>query len=170
MADGDTALKEVELGEVEKKVPRKIIHFVSGETMEEYSTEEEDEEDDHRVDFHNVDTQMNWRTYVQFWILRIATSTFFTCDYLGGKLATLFGLNASKYQYAIDEYHRAQEEDSDFDDETEGENMKKTRDKNTPNEGHHLQMQSMEYGSIQDNLPKSGDKCQLDLESLRSDN
>ncbi|XP_073527993.1 protein FAM177B [Phyllobates terribilis] len=171
MADGDTALREVELGDVEKKVPRKIIHFASGETMEEYSTEEEDEEDDQRVDFCNVDTkQMSWRTYVQFWILRIATSAFFTCDYLGGQLATLFGLNVSKYQYAIDEYDRAQEEDSDFDDENEGENVKESRDKNPPNEGHHLQMQSMDYGTIQDNHTEWGDKYQLDSEILQQDN
>lgn len=41
----------MELGELERsteqreKVPRRIIHFSSGETMEEYSTDEEDGED-----------------------------------------------------------------------------------------------------------------------------
>ncbi|XP_073412876.1 protein FAM177B isoform X2 [Dendrobates tinctorius] len=169
MADGDRAMGEVELGDVEKKVPRKVIHFASGETMEEYSTEEEDEEDHQKVDFCNVDTQMSWRTFVQFWILRIATSAFFTCDYLGGQLAALFGLNVSKYQYAIDEYHKAQEEDSDFDDENEDENVKKTGNKNAPNEGHHLQMQSMDYGTIQDNHTESGDKYRLDSEILQPD-
>ncbi|CAJ0948862.1 unnamed protein product, partial [Ranitomeya imitator] len=160
---------KVELGDVEK-VPRKIIHFASGETMEEYSTEEEDE-DHQRVDFCNVDTkQMSWRTYVQFWILRIATSAFFTCDYLGGQLAALFGLNVSKYQYAIDEYHKAQEEDSDFDVENECESVKKTGDKNAPNEVYHLQMQSMDYGTIQDTHKESGDKYRLDSEILQSDN
>lgn len=29
-----------------EKVPRRIIHFSSGETMEEYSTDEEEEEED----------------------------------------------------------------------------------------------------------------------------
>lgn len=41
--------ESVELGELDKqqreKVPRRIIHFSSGETMEEYSTDEEEEED-----------------------------------------------------------------------------------------------------------------------------
>lgn len=33
---------------------------------------------------------------------------FTACEFLGGKLATLFGLNEPKYQYAIDEYYRTQ--------------------------------------------------------------
>lgn len=46
--------ESVELGELDKreeqqqqreKVPRRIIHFSSGETMEEYSTDEEEGED-----------------------------------------------------------------------------------------------------------------------------
>ncbi|XP_075719878.1 protein FAM177B [Rhinoderma darwinii] len=169
-AEGDMALKEVELGDSEKRVPRKIIHFASGETMEEYSTEEENDEEDQRIDFHNVDTkQMSWRTYVQFWILRIATTAFFTCDYLGGQLATLFGLNVPKYQYAIDEYQRAQEEDSD--DENIIENVTEIGDKNSSNESYHLQVQSMEYGTIQvpDNIPESGDKYEMDSEILQPD-
>ncbi|XP_056424379.1 protein FAM177B isoform X2 [Hyla sarda] len=171
IADGDIALKEIELGDVEKKrVPRRIIHFANGETMEEYSTEEEDDEDDQRIDFRNVDTtQMSWRTYVQFWILRVATTAFFTCDYLGGRLATLFGLNVPKYQYAIDEYQRTKEEDSD-DDEDDGEIVKETGDKNALNERHHLQMESMVYGTIQDNTVESRDTFQMDSEVIQSKN
>ena len=36
-------LEEVESGK-KKKVPRRIIHFVDGDTLEEYSTDEEEEE------------------------------------------------------------------------------------------------------------------------------
>lgn len=40
--------ESVELGDLDKqqreKVPRRIIHFSSGETMEEYSTDEEEED------------------------------------------------------------------------------------------------------------------------------
>lgn len=32
------------------------------------------------------------------------------CEFLGGKIVTLFGLNEPKYQYAIDEYYRTQKE------------------------------------------------------------
>jgi len=36
----------VELGVIgkKKKIPRRVIHFASGETMEEYSTDEEEDE------------------------------------------------------------------------------------------------------------------------------
>ncbi|XP_075048775.1 protein FAM177A1 isoform X4 [Mixophyes fleayi] len=45
MTSGDREFECVELGDIrkKKKVPRRIIHFASGETMEEYSTDEEEE-------------------------------------------------------------------------------------------------------------------------------
>ncbi|XP_063775104.1 protein FAM177B [Pseudophryne corroboree] len=172
MSDGDTMLKEIELGDAEKtKPPRRIIYFANGETMEEMSSEEEEEdEEEQKLDFRNVDTtQMSWRTYVQFWILRVATTAFFTCEFLGGKLANLFGLNVPKYQYAIDEYNRAQEEDSDDDDC--GENVKDAGAADVQNEQHLLQMQSIEYGTIrvQDAPPAPGDQYQLDSETRPPD-
>lgn len=53
-SDPGKDFESVELGEQQEhqqqeqreKVPRRIIHFSSGETMEEYSTDEEDEEED----------------------------------------------------------------------------------------------------------------------------
>lgn len=32
------------------------------------------------------------------------------CDYLGERLASLFGITTPKYQYAIDEYYRIKKE------------------------------------------------------------
>lgn len=32
------------------------------------------------------------------------------CDYMGEKLASLFGITTPKYQYAIDEYYRVKKE------------------------------------------------------------
>lgn len=32
------------------------------------------------------------------------------CDYMGEKLASLFGITSPKYQYAIDEYYRIKKE------------------------------------------------------------
>ncbi|MEQ2226960.1 hypothetical protein ILYODFUR_032679 [Ilyodon furcidens] len=32
------------------------------------------------------------------------------CDYLGERMASLFGITSAKYQYAIDEYHRIKKE------------------------------------------------------------
>ncbi|XP_040207303.1 protein FAM177B isoform X2 [Rana temporaria] len=173
MSDGNAIMKEEELADTEKKrLPRRIIHFASGEVMEEYSTEEEEEEEeeeDQRIDFRNVDTtQMSWITYVQFWIVRVATTTFYTCDFLGGKLANLFGLNSPKYQYAIDEYNRAQEEDSD--EEDDGTYIEEIGDTNVLREKDHLQMQSMEYGTIQSQETSldAEDKFHLDSETHKS--
>jgi hypothetical protein len=32
------------------------------------------------------------------------------CDYLGERMASLFGITSAKYQYAIDEYYRMRKE------------------------------------------------------------
>ena len=43
---GERGFENVELGVIGKKkrVPRRVIHFVSGETMEEYSTDEDEDD------------------------------------------------------------------------------------------------------------------------------
>ncbi|XP_053565346.1 protein FAM177B [Bombina bombina] len=168
MSEGDIVLKEVEDVE-KKKLPRRIIHFVSGETLEEYSTEEEeDEEEQDKVDFYSVDTTaMTWGSYLQFWMLRIVTMAFFTCDFLGGRLASIFGLNLPKYQYVIDEYNRMQDEETEDED---GEDVTEIGEPSAVNEKIHLHMQSMEYGTIhptQDGtLP---DNVQMDTETQNSE-
>lgn len=45
-SNGDRGFENVELGIIgkKKKIPRRVIHFASGETMEEYSTDEEEDE------------------------------------------------------------------------------------------------------------------------------
>ncbi|XP_033504010.2 protein FAM177A1 isoform X1 [Epinephelus lanceolatus] len=117
--------ESVELGELEKrdeqqqreKVPRRIIHFSSGETMEEYSTDEEDGEDKdpERKDLLSspvdaVRSKLTWGPYFWFHMWRAATSTISACDYLGERMASLFGITSAKYQYAIDEYYRMKKE------------------------------------------------------------
>ncbi|XP_034018397.1 protein FAM177A1-like [Thalassophryne amazonica] len=113
--------ESVELGDVDnqeeqpqkEKVPRRIIHFSSGETMEEYSTDEEDEEDKdkQRKDLLAFPADaMSWGPYFWFHMWRAATSTISACDYLGEKMASLFGITSAKYQYAIDEYYRMKKE------------------------------------------------------------
>ncbi|XP_041418495.1 protein FAM177B [Xenopus laevis] len=164
MSDGDVILKEIE--NEEKRVPRRIIHFASGETMEEYSTEEEEEEEEGQIDFRSVDTaKMSWKSYVQFWIVRIATGAFFTCDFLGGRLATLFGLTVPKYQYAIDEYYRRKEEDSSDEDGQEIPEMVMVQA-----EKQHLPTQSVEYGaiSLKDRPAQYEDHYNMDSDSHQS--
>ncbi|XP_030577171.1 protein FAM177A1-like isoform X1 [Archocentrus centrarchus] len=113
-------LEELERGEQQKeKTPRRIIHFSSGETMEEYSTDEEDEEaedkEPERKDLlsspvNAVRSKMTWGPFFWFHMWRAATSTISACDYLGERMASLFGITSAKYQYAIDEYYRMKKE------------------------------------------------------------
>ncbi|XP_047184661.1 protein FAM177A1 isoform X7 [Scophthalmus maximus] len=114
--------ESVELGERERgeepqqreKVPRRIIHFSSGETMEEYSTDEEDGEPERKDLLSSpgdaVRSKMTWGPYFWFHMWRAATSTVSACDYLGERMASLFGITSAKYQYAIDEYYRIKKE------------------------------------------------------------
>lgn len=40
----------------------------------------------------------------------IASDSLAACDYLGERMASLFGITSAKYQYAIDEYYRMKKE------------------------------------------------------------
>ncbi|XP_072513070.1 protein FAM177A1 [Salminus brasiliensis] len=111
-------LEELEDKELSKeKAPRRVIHFSSGETMEEYSTEEEDNSEKHpeKKDLLSpIDTsKLTWGPYVWFQMWRAATSTVSACDYLGERMASLFGVTSAKYQYAIDEFDRMKENEKE---------------------------------------------------------
>ncbi|XP_019713604.1 protein FAM177A1-like isoform X4 [Hippocampus comes] len=113
--------ESVELGDIERehrreKTPRRVIHFSSGETMEEYSTDEEEEDrQPERRDLLSPSVEaerskMTWGPYFWFHMWRAATSTISACDYLGERMASLFGITSAKYQYAIDEYYKMKKE------------------------------------------------------------
>ncbi|XP_077366355.1 uncharacterized protein LOC144010106 isoform X2 [Festucalex cinctus] len=115
--------EHVELPDTERensreKTPRRIIHFSSGETMEEYSTDEEEEEEDEEKEPERKDllspsvdaSKMTWGPYFWFHMWRAASSTISACDYLGERMASLFGITSAKYQYAIDEYNKMKKE------------------------------------------------------------
>ncbi|CAH2328365.1 Hypothetical predicted protein [Pelobates cultripes] len=112
MVSGNRDFESVELGDVhKKKIPRRIIHFASGETMEEYSTDEEEELQEKKDLLPAADpTKLTWGPYLWFYMLRVATSTLSVCDFLGEKVASVLGVSTPKYQYAIDEYYRMQKE------------------------------------------------------------
>lgn len=113
--------ESVELGDLgrREKVPRRIIHFSSGETMEEYSTDEEEEEDQSTGNndlLSSVDaSKMTWGPYMMFNMWRAATTTISACDYLGERMASFLGITSAKYQYAIDEYYRMKKEKEEDD-------------------------------------------------------
>ncbi|XP_054826170.1 protein FAM177A1 [Eublepharis macularius] len=120
-AHGDKGFENVELGVIgkKKKIPRRVIHFASGETMEEYSTDEEEDEQQERKDLlPSVDpTTLTWGPYLWFHMLRVATSTLSVCDFLGEKIASVLGISTPKYQYAIDEYYRMKKEEEEEEEE-----------------------------------------------------
>ncbi|KAM4541881.1 protein FAM177A1 [Odontesthes bonariensis] len=124
-AGGATDFETVEIMEStgmqgKVKVPRRTIHFASGETMEEYSTDEEEEEEEAPVkkDVVTVDpSKLTWGPYFWFHMWRMTTSTVSVCDYMGERLASLFGITTPKYQYAIDEYYRIKKEEEEEEEE-----------------------------------------------------
>ncbi|XP_006891608.1 PREDICTED: protein FAM177A1 [Elephantulus edwardii] len=117
----ERGFENVELGIVgkKKKVPRRVIHFVSGETMEEYSTDEDEVDGLEKKDvLPTVDpTKLTWGPYLWFYMLRAATSTLSVCDFLGEKIASVLGISTPKYQYAIDEYYRMKKEEEEEEEE-----------------------------------------------------
>ncbi|XP_009885315.1 PREDICTED: protein FAM177A1 [Charadrius vociferus] len=116
LANGDRGFENVELGVIgkKKKIPRRVIHFASGETMEEYSTDEEEDEQEKKDLLPPVDpTTLTWGPYLWFHMLRVATSTLSVCDFLGEKIASVLGISTPKYQYAIDEYYRMKREEEE---------------------------------------------------------
>nr|XP_030857595.2 protein FAM177A1 isoform X2 [Gorilla gorilla gorilla] len=117
----ERGFENVELGVIgkKKKVPRRVIHFVSGETMEEYSTDEDEVDGLEKKDvLPTVDpTKLTWGPYLWFYMLRAATSTLSVCDFLGEKIASVLGISTPKYQYAIDEYYRMKKEEEEEEEE-----------------------------------------------------
>ncbi|KAJ4939700.1 hypothetical protein JOQ06_029141 [Pogonophryne albipinna] len=115
---GETDLERVEMGDSagrqgKVKVPRRTIFFASGETMEEYSTDEEEEvEEPVKRDVLPDTSKLTWGPYFWFHMWRMGTSTISVCDFMGERLASLFGITSPKYQYAIDEYYRIKKERS----------------------------------------------------------
>ncbi|XP_036438613.1 protein FAM177A1 isoform X2 [Colossoma macropomum] len=101
--------KEMELGSTDQSQQRKVIHFSSGETLEEDDSEEETAEEPHQCPFNKAGgDNLSWRRYAWFWGTQVMIKSLQTCDFVGGKLASLLGLTLAKYQYAIDEYQLVQ--------------------------------------------------------------
>ncbi|KAG9344731.1 hypothetical protein JZ751_010418 [Albula glossodonta] len=125
-SDAERDFQTVEVGEPQQgdespqKVPRRVIHFANGETMEEYSTEDEEEQPQpEKTDLLPPvePSNLTWGPYFWFYMWRAATSTVSACDYLGEKMATALGITSPKYQYAIDEYYRAKKEEEEEEEE-----------------------------------------------------
>ncbi|XP_038205466.1 protein FAM177B [Arvicola amphibius] len=123
--------------------PKRVIHFADGNTMEEYSTEEEEEKEGQNS--ADNPSKLSWGSYFWFWAGQVASNSFSTCEFLGERFAIFFGLTESKYQYVLNEYHRTQ--NKVVDKETEG-NGPEAQDAKIPNENCYLGAGGQEYGAI----------------------
>ncbi|XP_056284320.1 protein FAM177A1 [Pseudoliparis swirei] len=89
------------------KQRRRIVHFSSGETLEQEEEEEEEEEEEpssNKPPFSEPaeKTRLSFKNVA----LLVGRISLLACDFLGERLAGALGLNAAKYQFAIDRYHR----------------------------------------------------------------
>ncbi|KAK7103095.1 protein FAM177A1-like [Littorina saxatilis] len=101
LGDGD--------GKKKGKVPRRILHFSDG-ILEEYSTDEEEEEKPEPLPLVDPKT-LKWMPWMWFYMSTAAYKSWKAADFCGEKLAWFFGITAPKYQSAIDEYYRRKEEE-----------------------------------------------------------
>ncbi|XP_054617342.1 protein FAM177B [Dunckerocampus dactyliophorus] len=84
---------------------KKVIIFSSGESLTDRdSDDEEEEEEQEEEESSNEEAagMFSVRSLVQL----IGRLSLMTCDFIGGRLSCALGLNASKFQYAIDGCHR----------------------------------------------------------------
>uniref|UniRef100_A0A3P8T4R0 Uncharacterized protein n=1 Tax=Amphiprion percula TaxID=161767 RepID=A0A3P8T4R0_AMPPE len=99
--------RETEFGGPSWSKQKKIIHFSSGETLAlEDSEEEEEEQPFNRTPFKEPaeKTKFSFRNVV----ILVGRISLLACDFLGERLAGALGLNAAKYQFAVDQFHRDQ--------------------------------------------------------------
>ncbi|XP_014650199.1 PREDICTED: protein FAM177B [Ceratotherium simum simum] len=147
------AFQQLELeknGSSKRTTPKRIIHFVDGDIMEEYSTEEEEEEKEEQKVNSTLDpSKLSWGPYLWFWAGRIASTSFSTCEFLGGRLAIFFGLTQPKYQYMLNEYYRTQNKECDKENEGNG---SKAQPAKVPNEKCHLEAGGREYGTRREEI------------------
>ncbi|XP_034755721.1 protein FAM177A1 isoform X2 [Etheostoma cragini] len=97
-------IQETEFGSPALTKQRRITYFSSGETLEEEDSEEEEENSSNRPPFREPAerTKLSFKNVA----LLVGRISLLTCDFLGERLAGALGLNAAKYQYAIDQHHR----------------------------------------------------------------
>ncbi|XP_071007771.1 protein FAM177A1-like [Oncorhynchus clarkii lewisi] len=98
----DSFKEERQFGGLSLSLQRRVIHFASGETLEEDDSEEEDTLQEEVFREPEDMPKLPWRAFT--WSL--GRKSLRTCDFLGEKLAGLLGLNTAKYQYAVDEHQR----------------------------------------------------------------
>ena len=117
-ANGDEYAEQRRRG----KVPRRVIHCSDG-VIEEYSTDEEEEDEDAADEADRkqvgrgdrksaVDPKsLRWVPWVMYYSWFAGSRVLGYCDFLGEKLAWALGITSPKYFYEIEDFKREQEEE-----------------------------------------------------------
>ncbi|XP_042246485.1 protein FAM177B isoform X2 [Thunnus maccoyii] len=108
-----TDIQETELGGGAPSRQKRIIYFSNGETLEEEDSEEEEEEEEEEEQSPNrgpfrepAERSSKTRFSFKNVAFLVGRMSLMICDFLGERAAGALGLNAAKYQYAIDQYQR----------------------------------------------------------------
>ncbi|XP_028967745.1 protein FAM177A1 [Galendromus occidentalis] len=110
-------LADAEKGKA-KRVPRRIVYFQNGDELEEYSTEEEEDEPD-KIDsvvaeYNKMDWKtMGWGSYIANISLFGLLKTIKKFEYAGEVISDLFGITSPKYQSEIEEAERMEAEEAE---------------------------------------------------------
>lgn len=95
-----TDMQETQFGGTGVTKQKRVIHFTSGETLQQQDSDEEEEEEEPTF---RERTKLSFKNLARL----VGRMSLFTCDFLGERLAGALGLKDAKYQYAIDQHRRA---------------------------------------------------------------
>ncbi|XP_015254155.1 PREDICTED: protein FAM177A1-like [Cyprinodon variegatus] len=133
-------VQETDFGGPPLQEQKRIIYFSSGETLE--LEEPGEDEAEKRQSKRTVCGDPGGKTRISFKNVAILVGrmSLLACDFLGERLAGALGLNAAKYQYAIDQYHREhkenQTENIHFSPKVDGSHYGATGDVSRPSDVH----------------------------------
>lgn len=107
LAVGDIQLID-QLPRKKQRVPRRILHFSDG-TLEEYSTDEEEEKA--KKPPETDPKTLRWLPWFWYYFVVLSKGVLGAADTCGEKFAWWLGITSPKYQYILDEYHRLKAEE-----------------------------------------------------------
>ncbi|KAM9003085.1 protein FAM177B [Sarcophilus harrisii] len=151
LQEGGLQLSQLEKKEtIKRTIPKRIIHFANGDTMEEYSTEEEGEDEKELKNIPTlVTSKLPWVPYLRFLALQMASTTLSICDFLGEKLATFFGLDEPKYQYLLNDHNKTENQENEKQDEEKDSKVQSTE---IFDEQKHLDIHGKQYGTSEQKI------------------
>ncbi|XP_030758335.1 protein FAM177B [Sitophilus oryzae] len=90
------------------KTPKRVLQFSDG-VLEEYSTDEEEQEENKKTEIISAADNLPWSTWLFYKALSAGNSFLSVIDYCGDHLAWFFGITTPRYYFELEEYKRRQE-------------------------------------------------------------